>query len=65
MLSVAGAAERLGVSRSVVYRLVAAREITFCRVGGAIRIEERAVEEYLAAVRVPAVPAEHGQEVRA
>ena len=51
MLTVAQAAERLGVSRALVYSLIAARKLRFCRVGngrGRVRIPEDAIGEYLA-----------------
>ena len=51
MLTVAQAAERLGISSSLVYSLVAGRKLRYCRVGngrGRIRIPEDAIDEYLA-----------------
>jgi excisionase family DNA binding protein len=54
------AAERLGVSPSLVYALVAARRLRHERIGlkrGVIRIPDDAVEEYR---RECAVPAETG-----
>jgi excisionase family DNA binding protein len=44
-------AERLSVSSSLIYSLVASRKIRFCRIGngrGRLRIPEDAVLEYLA-----------------
>jgi excisionase family DNA binding protein len=51
MLTVAQAAERLGISASLVYSLISGRKLRHCRVGngrGRIRIPEDAVGEYLA-----------------
>ena len=51
MLTVKADAERLGISQSLVYDLVASRRLRFCRVGngrGRIRISEDAIGEYLA-----------------
>ena len=50
MLTVAEAARRLSISTGLVYSLVAARKIRFCRVGngrGRIRIPADAIQEYL------------------
>jgi excisionase family DNA binding protein len=50
-LTVTQAARRLGVSPSLIYGLVSARKLRFCRIGngrGRIRIPEDAIEEYLA-----------------
>lgn len=49
MLTVKQAAERLGVSPSLVYALIAARALEHVRVGlkrGVIRIPEAALEDY-------------------
>ncbi len=49
MLTVAQAAERLGVSRALIYSLVAARKLRHERIGlkrGVIRIPEDALDEY-------------------
>lgn len=49
MLTVAQAAERLGVSRALIYSLVAARKLRHERIGlkrGVIRIADDALEEY-------------------
>lgn len=61
VLSVRVAAERLGVSRSLVYALVAANKIRHERHGlgrGTIRIPEDALEDYRkgAEVKSPAPP---------
>ncbi len=51
MLTVAQAAERLGISSSLVYSLVSGRKLRYCRVGngrGRIRIPDDAIGEYLA-----------------
>ncbi len=63
VLSVRAAAERLGVSRSLVYALIAANKIRHERHGlgrGTIRIPEEALEEYRkgAEVKPPAPPPE-------
>lgn len=53
-LTVKQAADRLGVNPSLVYRLIAARQIEYERIGlgrGVIRIRESAIEDYLARVR--------------
>ena len=58
MLTVKGAAERLGVSAKLVYALCAAGKIVHERHGlgrGTIRISEEALEEYRGRARV-----EHG-----
>lgn len=50
-MTVKAAAEKLEVSPSLIYSLVAAGKLRFCRVGhgrGRIRIPEDAIEEYLA-----------------
>jgi excisionase family DNA binding protein len=49
MLTVKEAAERLGVSPSLIYSLIAARELAHIRVGfgrGLIRIPEKAIVDY-------------------
>ncbi len=49
MLTVAQAAERLGVSRALIYSLVAARRLRHERIGlkrGVIRIPDDALDEY-------------------
>ncbi len=49
MLTVAQAAERLGVSRALIYSLVAARKLRHERIGlkrGVIRIPDDALDEY-------------------
>jgi excisionase family DNA binding protein len=51
LLTVKGAAERLAISPTLVYSLVAGRKLRFMRIGngrGRIRIPEEAIEEYLA-----------------
>jgi excisionase family DNA binding protein len=50
-MTVKQAAERLEISVSLVYSLIASRKLRFCRVGngrGRIRIPDDAIEEYLA-----------------
>lgn len=50
-LTVKEAAARLGVSPALVYSLVSARKLRYCRIGngrGRIRIPEDAIGEYLA-----------------
>lgn len=49
MLTVAQAAERLGVSRALIYSLVSARKLRHERIGlkrGVIRIPDDALDEY-------------------
>lgn len=56
MFSVEDVADRLGVSISLVYELVARREITCYRIGrgrGTIRFAEADVEAYLERRRCP------------
>jgi excisionase family DNA binding protein len=51
VLTVRQAAERLGISQSLVYSLIAGRKLRYCRVGngrGRLRIPEDAIGEYLA-----------------
>lgn len=47
MLKVAQVAERLNVSVSKVYELVAQNKISHVRVGGAIRFEESDISEFI------------------
>jgi excisionase family DNA binding protein len=50
-LTVKQAAERLGVSQSLVYGLISSRKLRYARIGngrGRIRIPEDAIGEYLA-----------------
>ncbi len=47
LLSVREAAERLGVSRQHVYRLVQRGELPGLHVGGVVRIDPRELEEWL------------------
>ena len=57
MLTVADVAERLGVSVSLVYEIVAKGDISCYRIGprrGAIRFEEEDVDAYLKSRRQPA-----------
>jgi excisionase family DNA binding protein len=54
-MSVTEAAEKIGVSASKVYQLVAARRIAHYRVGGKILFSEADVDAYLASCRVGAV----------
>jgi excisionase family DNA binding protein len=59
VLTVAQAAERLGVSPALVYNLVALRKLRYCRVGngrGRLRIPEDAVSEYLSRVTFDVAP---------
>jgi excisionase family DNA binding protein len=55
MLSVKDTAKRLGISASKLYALVAARTISFYRVGGKILFAEADIDAYLASCRVGAV----------
>ncbi len=48
MLNVKDVAERLSLSPSKVYRLIEDREIAHHRIGGAIRVTEEQIAEYLA-----------------
>ena len=52
-LDVREAAEVLGVSRSLIYKLAATREIEHLRIGAKILIERRSLDEYLRAARRP------------
>ena len=47
MLTVKQVAERLGISRGLVYKLVRAGELGSHRIGAAIRIAEDQLREYL------------------
>ena len=48
MLNVKDVADRLSLSASKVYRLIEDREIAHHRIGGAIRVSEEQIAEYLA-----------------
>ena len=48
MLNVKDVADRLSLSPSKVYRLIEDREIAHHRIGGAIRVTEEQIAEYLA-----------------
>ncbi len=50
-LSVAEVADRLGLSASTVYQLVAERKMSHRRIGGAIRFEESDLAEFLEATK--------------
>lgn len=55
MLTAKRAAELMGVSRSLVYALVAAGTLPAVRIGtgrGTIRIDQAEVEKYLAAAKI-------------
>jgi excisionase family DNA binding protein len=39
--------ERLNISRSKAYSLIAEGHFTVCRVGGALRITEQSLDEYI------------------
>lgn len=56
-LTVRDVAERLSVSLSVVYREVTARNLSCYRIGGAIRISEQQLADYLANAESNVVPA--------
>ena len=57
LLTVAQAAELLGMSDSFPRRLIAERKIRFVRVGRHVRIPESALAEYIAAGTVQPVTA--------
>lgn len=54
MLGVKAAAQRLGISPSLLYQIVARRAIDHYRVGGKIVFAEGDLDAYLARSRVPA-----------
>lgn len=58
MLTVAQAAERMGVSRPVAYRLIASGEITRYKIGGCVRVKDADVDAYIEASRTPSVAEE-------
>lgn len=61
LLTVAEAADALGVGVRMVRRLVAERRLEFLRVGRHIRVRESAVRRFLEAATVPpAAPARWG-----
>lgn len=61
MISLEEVAERLGVSRSTAYRLVAqTREIPAAKIGRQWRVDPRDLERYILAARN--VPADEGDE---
>lgn len=47
------AAELLKINPATVYRAVKRSQITFLRIGGAIRIPERAFDEFLHPAKLP------------
>lgn len=51
MMSVKEVSARLSVSISKVYKLVEKRELAYHRIGGAIRISEDQIREYLQGTR--------------
>jgi excisionase family DNA binding protein len=64
-MSVAEAAQRIGISVSKLYQLASARRITHYRVGGKIVFFDADIEAYLASCRVGAVtPAVTASRVR-
>jgi excisionase family DNA binding protein len=54
-MTIAQAAEKIGISSSKLYQLVAARAITHYRVGGRILLSEADIDAYLASCRVGAI----------
>jgi excisionase family DNA binding protein len=56
LLTVAEAAERLGTTERFPRRLIAERRITFVKLGSHVRIPEAALDEFIAASTVEAVP---------
>jgi excisionase family DNA binding protein len=54
-MTIAQAANRIGISKSKLYQLVAARAIVHYRVGGKILFSESDVDSFLASCRVGAV----------
>lgn len=61
------AAERIGCSRSMVYKLMGRGELSYRRVGREYRIEPRSVEEYKRASAVgrsPSMPAAGGYQFK-
>jgi excisionase family DNA binding protein len=56
LLTVAEAAERLGTTERFPRRLIAERRITFVKLGSHVRIPETALDDFIAASTVEAVP---------
>lgn len=54
LLSIDQAAKRLGISTRWVFRLLERRELPYVQLGGRRKIEPTALEEYVAARRIPA-----------
>lgn len=52
LVSVKKAAEILGISRSKLYELVAARQVAAYRPGGVLRVDEGSLADYLRGVRL-------------
>lgn len=54
-MTVAQAAKRIGISASKTYQLIAARAISYYRIGGKIVLSEADIDAFLATCRVGAV----------
>ncbi|WP_436771952.1 excisionase family DNA-binding protein [Yinghuangia sp. YIM S09857] len=56
LLTVPQVSERLNVGERFVRRLIEERRIEFIKIGRHVRIAERALDDYIAAALVPAIP---------
>ena len=54
LLTIKAVADRLNIHPTTVHRMINRGELEAFRVGGAIRIEERTIDEYLDANRITA-----------
>ena len=63
-MTIAQAAEKIGISSSKLYQLVGARQISHYRIGGKIVITDEDVTAYLESCRVGAVTPRHGAPPR-
>ena len=58
-MKITEAAKKIGISTSMLYQMVAKRQIAFYRVGGRIIFSEDDITSFLAGCRVSATPADN------
>ena len=56
LLTISDLAERLSISTSLAYRVVAEKKLRAYRIGGAIRFSEEQIQEYLQSCEVQREP---------